>query len=296
MLPTRTEAFERFIEPARAYPQLWRLILGVILATAVYLAFTMAIIVIANAFGLSLFAAMNGAGGPLEASVLLFSFLGMSLGVIAAAKIFQNRDLMSLLGRDRSKVRRHFIVAATIMFVLSVMVQAVYLMLQEPIPYTPIVVWLLLLPTSLGLILIQTSAEELVFRGYLQQQLAARFSSRWVWWVLPSVLFGMLHYEPEAFGPNTWLVVVDTALFGLVAADLTARTGTLGAAIGLHFANNAMIFLFLAPVDDINGLALQLSPLATSDHEAMRIALLSDMALIAFVYWIYLHVMKRLKM
>ncbi len=53
--------------------------------------------------------------------------------------------------------------------------------------------------------LIQTGAEELVFRGYLQQQLAARFASPLIWMVLPALIFGAVHYDPATAGPNVWL-------------------------------------------------------------------------------------------
>ncbi|WP_338153259.1 CPBP family intramembrane glutamic endopeptidase [Pseudophaeobacter leonis] len=56
--------------------------------------------------------------------------------------------------------------------------------------------WLGLLPLSLLAVLVQVSAEEVVFRGYLQQALAARFKSPVIWLVAPSALFGLAHYMP----------------------------------------------------------------------------------------------------
>ncbi len=293
MLPGFSPSFERFIAPARAKPQLWRLIVGVVAAMAIYFAFTRAVVIASFDWGLDLFAALEGGGSPLDTLVLLFSFLGMSLGVIVAALVFQHRGLMSLLGPDQFAFRRHFIIAFVVTFALAVVALAVSFLFEVPQPHLPVSVWLVWLLPALALVLIQTSAEELVFRGYLQQQLAVRFSSRWVWWVLPSVLFGMLHYEPEVYGANAWLVVADTALFGLVAADVTARTGNLGAAIAIHFVNNAMAFLFVAPIDDLNGLALNVSLVTTSDIAAVRISLMSDFALILIAYLIYLRIMAR---
>ena len=40
------------------------------------------------------------------------------------------------------------------------------------------------------------AAEELAFRGYLMQALAARFRSPLVWWLLPALLFGAAALEP----------------------------------------------------------------------------------------------------
>ena len=49
--------------------------------------------------------------------------------------------------------------------------------------------------------------------------------------------------------------------FGLAAADLTARSGTLGPAIGFHLVNNALAFLLFGQAGGMDsGLALFLFP------------------------------------
>ena len=45
---------------------------------------------------------------------------------------------------------------------------------------------------------------------------------------LPSLLFGLLHYDPLTFGPNALPLAIWSAVFGLAAADLTARAGKTG--------------------------------------------------------------------
>ena len=46
------------------------------------------------------------------------------------------------------------------------------------------------------------------------------------------------------------------ALFGLMAGDLTARTGTIGAAWGFHFANNCIAILIVVTQGSLTGLGL----------------------------------------
>ncbi len=82
--------------------------------------------------------------------------------------------------------------------------------------------------------------------------------------MLPSVLFGLLHYD-AAMGPAAWHIVLATLIFGLIAADLTAATGSLAAAWGLHFANNASALLLLATEGTLPGLALYRTPYAASE-------------------------------
>jgi uncharacterized protein len=134
---------------------------------------------------------------------------------------------------------------------------------------------------------LQVAAEEIAFRGYLQGMLAARFRSRLVWWLLPAVAFGALHWNPAEFGANAPLVVAAATLMGLVFGDVTARSGSLALAIGLHLANNAFAVLVIATPSALSGFALYLSPVDTGDPAAMRAGILANMALIAAVWLVY---------
>jgi membrane protease YdiL (CAAX protease family) len=147
-------------------------------------------------------------------------------------------------------------------------------------PGLPLRAWLALLPLTLLGILVQTGAEELVFRGYLLQQLAARFRSPLAWMVLPSILFGLVHYVPGMPGSTALILVLGATLFGLFAADLTAATGSIGAAWGFHFANNVLALAVLATDGTITGLALYLTPYTADAEGAARLALLADYALL----------------
>ena len=125
----------------------------------------------------------------------------------------------------------------------------------------PLLGWLAWMPVVLVALVIQTGAEEIYFRGYLQQQLACLSDKRWIWMGLPSLLFGVGHYM-NGFGPADGVIyAIWATLLGLACADLTARTGNIGAAVGLHTANNLFAFV-LTGVEGwpSNGLALFLYP------------------------------------
>jgi membrane protease YdiL (CAAX protease family) len=149
----------------------------------------------------------------------------------------------------------------------------------------PLGTWILLLAPSLIFVLIQTSAEEIVFRGYVQQQLAARFSSPLVWMVLPAVLFALGHYLPDTAGDNALMIAAWAGMFGILMADLTARAGTLGPAIAVHFWNNVSAILIVSLPDDLSGLALYLTPFGMNDTEALRAWLPVDFAMM-IVLWL----------
>lgn len=283
-----TPAFAAYIEPARRRPQLWRLALGLILITGVYLAWMAAMAgglwLLSGGLRLgTLLGGVSDGANPWGMIALLATFLGMGAGAWAAARILHGRGLGSLLG-PRARLLPDFALGAGMMLGLGGGLGLLVLLNGPSLePAMPLALWFTFLPLALVGVAVQTGAEELVFRGYFQQQLAARFASAWVWMGVPSVLFGFAHYGPEQMGDNALLVVAVTGFFGLVAADLTARTGGLGLAWGLHFANNVLALLFVSAMGGLNGLALFSLPGAVGDG-LLRQLLLADMAIIAVVW------------
>ena len=277
--------FEDFVAPARRAPQLWRLALGVALLVAINTAVSAALFLgLARVLGPEAAPRAETLGAtPGMMVVLLFSFVGLGLGTWAAARLLHRRGLASLIG-DGATAGRHFGAGAALILVLygaGLLVGGWSLDLERNLAPG---LWLLWLPLALVGLAIQTGAEELALRGYVQQQLAARFASAWVWMVLPSVAFGMLHYDPGMMGGNAWLVVGLTGLFGLIAADLTARSGTLGLAWGLHFANNFFALMVVTPQGALSGLALFTTPFAADDTGTMRGLLLADLAFLGLIW------------
>lgn len=120
--------------------------------------------------------------------------------------------------------------------------------------------WIALLPIGLPLLMVQIGAEELVFRGYLQSHLAALSKRPVVWMVIPSVMFGLIHYDGTQPAYSAWAYVIWATALGLVCADVTARSGSLAPALAIHFVNNAFAIFVLAADDWIFGAALYVWP------------------------------------
>lgn len=283
----RTPEFNAYIAPARLYPQIWRLLLGVILILFVYMGFIALVFWAGFAYAtpfkfLSWANAVLTTQGPVPTLIMLFTFTGMALGAIIAAPTCHMRGPGTLFG-PLSITLRGFTTAALVVMLIYAAYSAVTFYLEPPLPNMALNDWLWFLPYAVPLILIQTSAEELIFRGYLQQQLAARFNSRFFWMVLPSALFASLHWDP-AMGGNAWLVIAVTFSMALIAADLTEKTGSLGAAMGLHFANNIFALLFVSVQDTINGLALFVTPFNKADTADLPLALGIDLILLLVIW------------
>ena len=287
LAPMRTPEFEAYIAPARLYPQIWRLLLGLLLILFIYLGFIGLVFWSGFAYAtpfkfLSWANAVLTTQGAVPTLIMLFTFTGMALGPIIAAPACHMRGPGTLFG-PLSDTLRGFFTATAIVLLIYTVYGVVMFFIEQPLPNLPLNEWLGYLPYALPLILIQTSAEELIFRGYLQQQLAARFNSRLIWMVLPSALFASLHWDP-ALGNNLWLVLGVTFAVAMIAADLTEKTGSLGAAIGLHFANNVFALLVVSVQDTITGLSLFVTPFSKTDVTALPLVLGIDMILLLLVW------------
>lgn len=102
----------------------------------------------------------------------------------------------------------------------------------KPVPFfTLLIISFLLLP-------LQTSLEELLFRGYLMQTLGYFAKNRWVPLIFTSALFGLMHYfnpEVEKLGAGIMVYYIGTGLlFGIV----TLMDEGTEIALGMHAANN----------------------------------------------------------
>lgn len=270
----RYGAHDILVAPARATASPRRLLAGIALGVPLFLALSFVYAsLLPLAFGPETWARLSPgiarATSPEGALINLATFGLLILTLAIILRLVHRRGLMSVIGPP-GPAARQFSRALVAMILLYGVILLIPLPEQmDPVPNLAFGQWAAFLPLALIGLFLQVLAEELVFRGYLQSQLAARFASPLVWMLLPSLIFGALHFDPSGFGANTWLVVAWAALFGLAAADLTARFGTLGPATALHFINNFSAILIAAPRGQFDGLALYVYPFSLEDHGAV---------------------------
>ncbi|PJI86288.1 hypothetical protein BC777_2656 [Yoonia maricola] len=264
---------EDFIQPARAEPSLRHVFsVTVIYVVAFYLAPVLVYLMLPASLNADLYEMTTPMG-----SLLSFATFGISAYVLVKiVQFFHRRGFWSLVGpyrRALTDLRKVAVAVAGLQFFVQIILP--FGSWGEVAEVRSIPLWLLLAPVSLLVIFIQVSTEELVFRGYLQQQLACISSNPWVWMVLPSALFGAVHYWNGNSPPEGTVYAVWAGLLGLACADLTARTGSLGAAIGLHFGVNVVATMFVGIQDwPFSGLALVL--LAYFDPDVLSAEIIAE--------------------
>ncbi|WP_299027067.1 CPBP family intramembrane glutamic endopeptidase [uncultured Sulfitobacter sp.] len=270
-------------------PEIWRLVLGISVMVTCYILmalFYQQAISELTRYRPEFLDELIAGSTPLAMYTLLLSFGLISVAVFIGVRLVHKRDPLSVFGPMMLAVPQF----ARVLGILVILSAA--LMILPPYGFGGELVlnlapglWAVLLPLSLLAVFVQISAEEIFFRGYLQQQLAARFRSPLVWMVLPSAVFAFGHYQPEEAGGNAMLIVVWAGLFGILMADLTARAGSIGPAIAVHFVNNVTALVIVALPDSLGGLALWHTPFGMADEAQLRAWMPVDFAMM-IVSWL----------
>ena len=203
--------------------------------------------------------------GPQAATLLmLLSFLMALLALALVMQLLHGRGLGAVAGSPRLLARQGLRVALHALPVIAIVSLLPLPEAMEPRRHLPFDTWAARLPLALAGVAVQIAAEEYLFRGYLQSRLRARFDHPLLWLALPALFFGLLHYDTSAGANAPWFVLYATC-FGLAAGDLTARSGTLGPALALHFLNNCIALTLVSFPDELGGLALYHLPLSADD-------------------------------
>lgn len=184
---------------------------------------------------------LNQAPLPLALTVTLAPFGAAWLALGYALPAFHRRSFRSLLLPGGAFRWRLFFASGGLWVLLMAAVDGVQAMLgageyrwsfeaQRFWPY---------LGAALVWMPVQTSAEELIFRGFLTQVFGAR--ARHIWWPLlaPALIFALLHLPNPEVGALGWgYALPQYFLMGALLGWVTLNSQGLEMAFGLHLANN----------------------------------------------------------
>jgi len=193
----------------------------------------------------------------------LISFIPLLLGVLVAYRFILGVKLRRLFASGvRFKMWRVGWGALTWIVVMAG--PAIVAVVLSPEQFQTSFDWQAFVPyavIAVVLLPVQTTAEEVFFRGWLIQGLSQRYSSIWLLSLASGLLFALPHLaNPEAAGALL-PAMVGYGMVGFALAWVTVRDRSLEIAIGAHAANN----LFAALVVGYEGGALPAeAPLVSS--------------------------------
>ena len=248
------------ILPAR--PKLWRWILGTVIILFSWLIIGgLLAILVAEIFNLDLavLTAVDDEGRALlrsyapwqAASAVLISFIPLLLAPILLHRFLLRgkvKELFTRSGRSfagevriGTLVMLGLILASSIPdFIFNNSDYKWSFDLEKFLPY--LVIALLLIP-------MQTTAEEVFYRGWIQQRLEKGARSIWLVSTIGGLLFALPHLaNPEVSG-NIALPIIGYGSTGFMLTWVTMRDKSMGLAVGAHAANNLSAGLLVSSID-----------------------------------------------
>jgi len=171
---------------------------------------------------------------------MMLSFVFAVIGIYYVVKKFHDQSFISII-TSREKIdwkRVFFSFAIWAFFSIATTLITYYSSPEElvwnfkPMPFAILVIiGTLLIP-------IQTSTEELVFRGYLMQGFANLARNKWFPLLMTSLIFGSLHiFNPEV-DKMGYIILIYYIGTGLFLGVITLMDEGMELSLGFHAANN----------------------------------------------------------
>ncbi|WP_286059189.1 CPBP family intramembrane glutamic endopeptidase [Bacillus mojavensis] len=113
--------------------------------------------------------------------------------------------------------------------------------------------FLWLLVASLLLVPLQTSAEELFFRGFLLQAFGKVIKNPFVLTLIVGGLFGAVHFGNPEMNNGAFWAGIEYVTIGILLTYYTVKTGSLEISLGVHAANNMFLCLFITEKNSVYG-------------------------------------------
>jgi membrane protease YdiL (CAAX protease family) len=218
------------------------------------------------------------------ATTILVSFLPLLLTPILLHRFLLKGDYRSLFTRSNKgfggEVRNGALAMVVILLATSVPDILVNsnsykwtFDLQRFIPY---------LLVAITLIPLQTTAEEVFYRGWIQQRLENGRRSIWFISSVNGLLFALPHLANPEVNGELLFALLGYGASGFMFAWVTMRDKSIGIAVGAHAANNIMAGLFITSVDS----ALPAASLWTTPAVSWLPAAIISILMIPLFIWL----------
>ena len=183
-------------------------------------------------------------------------FLFWLLGLYVAIRFIHKRKFTSLITPNR-KIDWKRIGFGFITYFVILALTTIIDFLVNPGGYSlndvRVSDFLILFVLVLVLTPIQTTCEELFFRGYLMQLIGRWVRLPFLLSLITGSIFGALHFTNPEMGYSPILVGADYLITGIIWCYITAKTNSTELSIGAHAANNMLLGWFLTMNDSTFG-------------------------------------------
>lgn len=172
--------------------------------------------------------------------LVIFTFLGGLLALFFGIKTIHKRKIISIItSRDKIDWSRIFYAFVIWAIIGLLMIAIGYFMSPGDFiwNFKPVSFFILVIISFLFLP-IQTSMEEILFRGYLMQGFGTWFKKSFVALILTSVIFGLMHGLNPEIEKLGWFVMIYYMGTGLILGIFTLMDEGTELALGFHAANN----------------------------------------------------------
>lgn len=269
----RESRFAAYVDAARnGKNALWRILLGIAIIAVVWVVASVALLFA----GVAVILARDGywpfgldeivyafdykalLADPIGVAAFLLSVASLWLGVWLASMMVHRRSLRDLFGTERRLSWPDFARSTIVTLAVGLVMAPLALLIDPTVTRGSLSLsnWLAATPLLLVALFLQTSAEEVAFRGYLQQVLATRFATPLVWLALPATLFTLLHWQEEASTAMNLAGLFIILSFSLSMSWLLMKSGNLAAAMGAHFGNNIGALMIMSYYPELGAAAL----------------------------------------
>ena len=172
--------------------------------------------------------------------LLLFSFVFALLGIYFVVRILHHQTLLSVV-TARKKIDWKRVLFSFGVWSVFTVVSIIVMYYCNPADFKinfQLIPFLILVVIGTLLIPIQTSVEELVFRGYLMQGFANLSRNKWFPLLMTSTIFGLMHLSNPEVSKLGYVIMVYYIGTGLLLGIMTLMDEGMELALGFHAANN----------------------------------------------------------
>ncbi|MDR6844593.1 CPBP family intramembrane glutamic endopeptidase [Flavobacterium granuli] len=172
--------------------------------------------------------------------LLLLSFVFTLGGIYYVVRFLHQQKILSIV-TTRKKIDWKRVSFSFLVWSIFTVISTLLMCYLNPADFKinfQFIPFLILVVIATLLVPIQTSVEELVFRGYLMQGFANLFKNKWFPLLMTSSIFGLMHlFNPEVTKMGNIIMVYYIGT-GLLLGIMTLMDEGMELALGFHAANN----------------------------------------------------------